>query len=93
MLISDILSDVKTFTVRDMDRKPATVLDACDREGVVRIQRRNGRRYTLRPEAGTGQKVPWRKAYGEHLARMKRIFPEPIPEEQLRALGELIAGE
>ena len=71
LLISDILSDVKTFTVRDMDRKPATVLDACDREGVVRIQRRNGRRYTLRPEAGTGQKVPWRKAYGEHLARMK----------------------
>lgn len=46
--MSDILSDMKTFTVRDFDRKPATVLDACDRDGAVRIQRRGDRRYTVR---------------------------------------------
>jgi hypothetical protein len=40
---SDILSDMKTFTVRELDRQPAVVLDACDKEGVVRIRRRNGR--------------------------------------------------
>jgi hypothetical protein len=90
---SDILSDMKTFTVRDLDRKPATVLDACDREGAVRIQRRNGRRYTVRPDEGTAQKVPWRKAFAEHRARIARIFPEPIPEEQVRVVDRLIAGE
>ncbi len=88
-----MLSDVKTFTVRDLDRKPATVLDACDREGAVRIQRRDGRRYTVRPDASAAQKVPWRRLMAEHRARIKRIFPEPIPEEQVRMLDKLIAGE
>jgi hypothetical protein len=91
--MSDILSDMKTFTVRDLDRKPATVLDACDREGAVQIQRRDGRRYTVRPDAGVAQKVPWRKAFAEHRARIARIFPEPIQEEQVRIVDRLIAGE
>lgn len=88
--MSAILSDMKTFTVRDLDRKPGAVLDACDREGVVEIRRRNGRRYTVRPEASGEQKVQWLKGYAEHRARMKRIFPDPIPKKQLRELGELI---
>ena len=91
--MSDILSDMKTFTVRDLDRKPATVLDACDCEGAVLIQRRDGRRYTVRPDGGAAQKVPWRKAFAEHRARIARIFPEPIPEEQVRIVDRLIAGE
>jgi hypothetical protein len=88
-----MLSDMKTFTVRDLDRKPATVLDACDREGAVLIQRRDGRRYTVRPDAGSAQKVPWRKLFAEHRARIARIFPEPIPKEQVLILDQLIAGE
>ena len=88
-----MLSDMTTFTVRDLDRKPATVLDACDREGAVRIQRRDGRRYTVRADGGAAQKVPWRKAFAEHRARIARIFPEPIPEEQVRIVDQLIAGE
>jgi len=88
-----MLSDMKTFTVRDLDRKPGTVLDACDREGAVRIQRRDGRRYTVRPDAGAAQKVPWRRLMAEHRARIARIFPEPIPEEQVRRVDQLIAGE
>jgi hypothetical protein len=91
--MSDILSDMKTYTVRDLDREPAKVLDACDQEGVVRIQRRDGRRYTVRPESGAAQKVPWQTAIAKHRARIKRIFPEPIPEEQVRAVDRLIAGE
>jgi hypothetical protein len=81
---------MKTFTVRDLDRKPGEVLDACDAEGAIRIQRRDGRRYTVRPEGGELQKAPWRKWYAEHRARMKRIFPQPIPEAQLQELQELI---
>jgi hypothetical protein len=91
--MSDILSDMKTFTVRDLDRKPATVLDACDREGAVRIQRRDGRRYTVRPDAGAAQKVPWRRLMAEHRARIARIFPVPLTKEQVRKVDLLIAGE
>ena len=88
-----MLSDMKTFTVRDLDRQPATVLDACDREGAVRIQRRDGRRYTVRPEQGAGQKVPWRRLMAEHRTRIKRIFPMPLTQEQVRKVDQLIAGE
>ena len=84
---------MKTFTVRDLDRKPGEVLDACDREGTVRIQRRDGRRYTVRPDGGASQKVPWRSWYAEHAARMKRIFPKPIPQEQVEAVDKMIRGE
>jgi hypothetical protein len=81
---------MKTFTVRDLDRKPGKVLDACDKEGAVRIQRQDGRRYTVQAEAGREQKVPWIKWYEEPRARMKRILPHPIPQEPV---DKLIAGE
>lgn len=84
---------MKTFTVRDLDRTPGAVLDACDKEGAVRIQRRDGRKYTVRPEGGGEQKVPWRRLLAEQRARTKRIFPEPIPQEQVEAVDKLIAGE
>jgi hypothetical protein len=84
---------MKTFTVRDLDRKPATVLDACDREGAVLIQRRDGRRYTVRPDQALTQKIPWRKLVADHRARIARIFPEPISKEQAWVVDQLIAGE
>jgi antitoxin component of MazEF toxin-antitoxin module len=34
------LSDVKTFTMRDLNRKPSVVLDVCDSEGAVRIRQK-----------------------------------------------------
>ena len=46
----DIMSDMKTFTVRDLDRQPARVLNACDVEGAVKVKRRDGRSYIVRPD-------------------------------------------
>jgi hypothetical protein len=46
------MSDMKTFTVRDLDRKPADVLLACDTEGVALIRSRSGRSYEIRPSTG-----------------------------------------
>lgn len=91
--ISDIMSDMKTFTVRDLDREPGVVLDACDREGAARIQRRDGRSYTIRPEAASVKKVPWRKSVAEHRARLAKIFPETVGKKQSRLVDQLIAGE
>jgi hypothetical protein len=45
------MSDMKTFTVGELDRQPAAVLDAADKEGIVRIKRRDGRTYSVKPEA------------------------------------------
>jgi hypothetical protein len=84
---------MKTFTVRELDRKPVAVLDTCDREGAVRVQRRDGRSYTVRPDAPLARKVPWRRLVAEHRARIARIFPEPLSKEQVRLVDQLIAGE
>jgi hypothetical protein len=91
--ISDILSDMKTFTVRELDREPAVVLAACEREGAVRIRRRDGRSYTVRPDAAATRKVAWRRLMAEHRGRIARIFPEPLPKAQVRLVDQLIGGE
>jgi hypothetical protein len=85
---------MKTFTVRELDRTPAVVLDACDREGAVRIRRRDGRSYTVRPdEPREAGKVPWRRLVAEHRARIARIFPQPLSKAQVQLVDKLIAGE
>ena len=86
---ADIMSAVKTFTVRELDREPAAVLDACDREGAVRIRRRNGRTYTLRPESGPDRIT----ALPDFRTRTMKIFPKPIPAAQVRLVDKLLAGE
>jgi len=86
---ADNMSAMKTFTVRELDREPANVLDACDREGAVRIRRRSGRTYTIRPDAGLDRitELP------DFRARTAKIFPKPIPAAQSRLVDKLLAGE
>ncbi|HZV36975.1 MAG TPA: prevent-host-death protein [Verrucomicrobiae bacterium] len=80
---------MKTFTVRELDRNPAKVLDAADREGSVHIKRRDGRAYSLQP-LGSAKKIT---ALPDFAARRRAIFPKPIPASQARILDKLIAGE
>ncbi len=83
------MSDMKTFTVRQLDREPAAVLDAADREGVVRIKRRDGRSYSVKPEAR-----PLRiTALPDFRARIKKNFPRPISKSQAALFDRLLAGE
>jgi len=87
---------MKTFTVRELDRQPAVVLDACDKEGVVRIRRRTGQSYTIRPDEPKPSKASAearRRWLDEHFAWVKRTFPEPISAEQTALVDRLIAGE
>ena len=83
------MSDMKTFTVRQLDREPATVLDAADREGVARIKRRDGRIYSIQPEAQAARKIE----LPDFRARMNKIFPKPISKTQARMFDKLLAGE
>jgi hypothetical protein len=86
---ADMMSDMKTFTVRELDRSPATVLDAAEADGAVLVRRRDGRTYRVIPESGSDKpsKLPdfaaWRREVG-----MPRI-----PSKQAQAVDRLIAGE
>ena len=86
---ADIMSDMKTFTVRQLDREPAAVLDAADRDGVVQIKRRNGRIYSLQPE-GLRKRIT---ALPDFAARRNAIFSRTIPASQVRLVDKTIAGE
>ena len=86
---ADILSDMKTFTVRDLDRKPSAVLDASEKEGVVYIERRDGRRYALAPEGRRKSTRP----LPDFRARMKAAGMKPLSAEATRLLDNFIAGE
>ena len=84
------MSDVKIFTVRELDREPAAVLDAADKEGAVRIKRRDGRTYSLQPVVSESAKI---KSLPDFAARRKAIFSKPIPASQFRLVDKLLAGE
>lgn len=83
------MSAMKTYTVRQLDREPTAVLDACDREGAVRIRRRNGQCYTIRPDAGPDQIT----GLPDFRTRVAKLVPTPIPASQSRLVDKLLAGE
>lgn len=83
------MSDMKTFTVRELDRQPAKILDTADLEGVVRIKRRNGKSYSLKPETLSSRVA----ALPDFRARIKKIFPKAISKSQARMFDKLLAGE
>ncbi len=78
------------FTVRDLNRRPAEVLAACDRLPVVVIRSRKGDTYELRRAAPKEQKKP---AYPDFAARKKAAGIPMMTREQSEAFSKLIAGE
>ena len=83
------MSDMKTFTVRQLDREPATVLDAADKEGVVQVRRRDGRVYSIQAEASARNAI----VLPDFAARRRAIFPRMIPAAQVRKVDKLMRGE
>jgi hypothetical protein len=87
---ADIMSDMKTFTVRDLDREPGAVLDVADRDGAVRIRRRDGRTYSVIPESRPAETIA---SLPDLASRRKTIFSRTIPAAHVRRTDKLIAGE
>ena len=69
------MSDMKTFTARDLNRSPAKVLAAADRDGVARVRSRNGRVYSVKPEAPASGKVDWAAFVARRRAALEKHFP------------------
>ena len=85
-----MMSDMKTFTVRELDRQPAVVLNACDHDGQARIRRRDGRTYLLVPESEPKRVIT---SLPDFAARRRKIFPKPFTKEQTRQVDRFIRGE
>ena len=84
---------METFTVRELDRQPARIRDACDSEGAVRIRRRNGCTYTMRPETQRRNDISWKEWLAYRRKRLEDIFPAPVSRAQADELDRMIAGE
>jgi hypothetical protein len=85
---------MKTFTVRDLDRKPGEVLDACEREGAVQIRRRDGRTFTIRPSNPSPPKMSFGEWLDEINRRRRRLFPKPaLTRKQAEEFDKWLANE
>ncbi len=84
---------MKTFTVRELDRQTAKVLNTCDRQGEVRIRRRDGRTYTLKTDAnGSFSMSDWIQ---ERRRKVKELFANvpPLTKQELREFDQLIRSD
>lgn len=115
--MSDIMSDMKTtklkstgsevelppdtFTVRDMSRNAASVLNASLVHGQVRIKSRGGPTFLLMPDR-TGESLAERaKAVGDFASRQREYREKlramgcrpPMTAEETERIHRIIAGE
>ncbi|MEX2044615.1 MAG: hypothetical protein WD941_04625 [Opitutus sp.] len=87
------MSDMRNFTARDLNRSPAKVLAAADRDGVARVSSRNGRRYLVKPDAPPKPKVDWDKFAANRRAAIMRLNMSRISRADAVTLDRIIAGE
>jgi hypothetical protein len=87
------MSDMKTFTVRELDRSPAKVLAAADRDGVARVRSRTGRTYAVRPESVAAPKTDWAAFAQERRAAIRKLNMIQISKADAVELDRIIAGE
>lgn len=90
-----MMSDMETFTIRDLDRTPRKVLEACESAGVVQIRTREGKAYEIRPVLETTalsaeEIAKWRAG---HASWLEEVFGEGIPTSQCDTVDRLLAGE
>lgn len=83
--------DTTDFTVRDLNRQLAKVLETCDRVGFIRIRSRKGTTYELRPEPKAAADV--KAEYPDFAARRRALGMPMMTKAQSEQLDKLIAGE
>lgn len=90
------------FTVRDLNRRPAEVLAACDRVGHVRIRNRKGTAYELRPAPGAPEvhgaaqrtiAEAWSAHFERRQALRAKLGVDSMTPSQWEHLSRLIGGE
>ncbi len=88
------MSATATFTLRDLNRQPAKVLDAVRKFGSAEVRTRSGEVFTLAPKAKRRRAKP--KGFPDFEARWKRLGDlglVPPPESENERINRIIAGE
>lgn len=87
------MSDMKTFTVRQLDRETARVMEACDKYGAVKIRRRDGRTYTM--QADPNGNFSMRDWLAERERKSKELFAgvRPMTKKEAREFFKLIRSD
>lgn len=84
------LSDMKTFTVRDLDRNPKAVLEASKAEGTALIRSRDGSRFVLTPILSSrDQSAGWLIAHKAWLSTQGSVVGDDVVAE----VDRLVSGE
>ena len=81
------------FTVRDLNRQLARVLEACDRMGMIRIRSRKGQTYELRAQKPEPPAQDAKPAYPDFAARRRALGMPMMTKKQRAMLDKMIAGE
>jgi len=84
------MSDMKTFTVRELDRSPSTVLEASRTDGRARIRERGGRSYIIVPESSLQKGI---SSLPDFQKRRSAIFKGVLPVSTVQQIDKAIAGE
>lgn len=85
-----MMSDMKTFTVRDLDRSPSLVLEASKADGRARIRERGGQTYLIIPEAAPEKRIT---ALPPFSARRRKLAKSTLPSSMAQQLDKALAGE
>jgi hypothetical protein len=85
-----MMSDMKTFTVRDLDRAPGDVLEACRIDGKVRVRERGGQTYLITPEQSPTRRIT---SLPNFAARRAALLAKPLSREFARKFDQALAGE
>jgi hypothetical protein len=83
------MCDMKTFTVRDLDRSPASVLEASRADGRARVRERGGRAYLITPEFTDEKPIA---GLPEFPKRRRRATSGVLPTATAWQLDEALAG-
>jgi hypothetical protein len=89
------MSGVTTFTLRDLNRQPAKVLEAVRKFGIAEVRTRKGEVFTVSPKAATGARrlsklVPDFEGLWKKQRDAGHIVPATQENERI---NRIIAGE
>jgi hypothetical protein len=81
------------FTLRDLNRRPAKVLDAVRKFGIAEIRTRGGERFTLMATADPTEQAKEFPDFQARWVRLRKAGLVPPPPSEDERINRILAGE
>jgi len=88
-----MMSDMDTFTLRDLNRQPAKVLKTCDLAGEVRIRTRSGKVYSLKAESAPAKPNQPYPNFAERRKKLMDLGLRPLNKTETEEFTRWLRGE